>query len=320
MAIGPADLRETAPAGIARQARVWLSACRLQFMPQGVLPVVLGSAVAWFEQRSFDLVFFALALVGAACVQVALTMLNDALDYVYGTDRRRTGSKNPYSGGSGVLADGLLRSRAVLTTVAGLYGFAAVIGAFLTLRVGAGVFLMAVIGLFLSVFYSVKPLQLAYRGAGELAMFIGYGPTISLGAAYVQTGHFSLIAGLAGLVPGMLMVAMILVNEIPDYREDLRADKRNLTVRLGPARSSWLFAVSLSLAFAGVAGGIAAGAFPMGAALALAALPLALNAVSVARRHYLSPRQMAPANRAMVFTYSTTMALFVIGFWLGSLA
>jgi 1,4-dihydroxy-2-naphthoate octaprenyltransferase len=319
MSISPADVRDAAAPDVTWQARVWLSAFRLQFLPQGVLPVALGSAVAWLERRGFHPGYFALALVGAACVQVGLTMLNDALDYVYGADRVVSASKNPYSGGSGVLADGHLQPRTMLAAVTALYLAATGIGAYLTLRAGAGVFLMALLGLFLSVFYSVKPLRLAYRGLGEVALLIGYGPTISLGAAYVQTGSFSLAAGLAGLVPGMLMTAMILVNEIPDYREDLRANKRNLTVRLGPARVSRLYAASLALVYAAIVAGIALRAFPALTALGLGSLPLALRSIAVARRHYLHPRRMAPANRAMVFTYSATMVLFTLGFVLTGL-
>ncbi len=289
---------------------------RLQFLPQGVLPVVLGSVVAWIERGVFDAGFFALALVGSACVQIGLTMLNDALDYVYGTDCSTTADKNPFSGGSGVLSDGHLQPREMLVVVTVFYLTAAVIGAYLTLRVGIGVFEAALLGLFLSVFYSVKPLQLAYRGVGELALFLGYGPTITLGAAYVQTGHFSVVAGLAGLVPGLLMWSMILVNEIPDYLEDLRANKQNLTVRFGPARVRWLYLASLLAVYMFIVAVIVAGVFPVWSLLALGSAPFAWQSLRTVQRHYLDPKAMAPANMAMVMTYSSAMLLFCAGFWL----
>lgn len=296
-----------------------MRAFRLQFLPQGVLPVALGSAVAWAERGAFDAGFFVLALAGSACVQIGLTMLNDALDYVYGTDGLATADKNPFSGGSGVLADGHLQPGEMLVVVALFYLAAAAIGAYLTLRVGIGVFQMALLGLFLSVFYSVKPLRLAYRGVGELAMLVGYGPTITLGAAYVQTGHFSAVAGLAGLAPGLLMWSMILVNEIPDYIEDTRADKRNLTVRLGPERVRWLYIASLSGVYVFIVVGIVGGAFPVWSLLALGSMPFALRSFRIVRQHYLDPKAMAPANWAMVVTYSSTMLLFCSGFYLSKL-
>jgi 1,4-dihydroxy-2-naphthoate octaprenyltransferase len=294
-------------------------AFRLQFLPQGVLPVALGSVVAWIERGAFDPGFFILALVGSGCVQIGLTMLNDALDYVYGTDGLTTADKNPFSGGSGVLADGHLQPGEMLVAVTLFYLAAAAIGAYLTWRVGIGVFQMALLGLFLSVFYSVKPLRLAYRGVGELAMLVGYGPTITLGAAYVQTGHFSAAAGLAGLAPGLLMWSMILVNEIPDYLEDVRANKQNLTVRLGPGRARWLYIASLTGVYLFIVAGAAAGVFPMGSLLALGSAPFALRSFRAVQRHYLDPKALAPANEAMVMTYSSTMLLLCAGYWLSKM-
>ncbi len=319
MSISPADGRASAPTDVVWRARVWVSSFRLKFLPQGVWPVVLGTAVAWIERGSFDLGFLVLALVGSACVQIGLTMLNDSLDYIYGTDCSTTADKNPFSGGSGVLTDGHLAPGAMLAVVTLFYLTAAAIGAYLTLRVGVGVFQMALLGLFLSVFYSVKPLRFAYRGLGELAILLGYGPTITLGAAYVQTGRFSAVAGLAGLVPGLLMVAMILVNEMPDYLEDKRANKRNLTVRLGPGRVRWLYIASLSGVYVFIVIGAVVGVFPTWSLLALGSAPFAWRSFGVVRRHYLNPRAMAPANWTMVMAYSSTMLLFCAGFALSKI-
>lgn len=318
MSVGPRDIRTSAAAFVTWRTRIWVRAFRLKFLPQGVLPVALGSLVAWIETGRFDAAFFVLAFLGAALVQIALTMLNDALDYVYGTDHTETAEKNPFSGGSGVLADDLLHPGEVLAVVTLFYLFAAAIGAYLTFRVGIGVFWMALLGLILSVFYSVKPPRLAYRGVGEMAMFLGYGPTITLGAAYVQSGYFSGLAALTSVVPGLLMWAMILVNEIPDYWDDVRANKLNITVRLGPARVRWLYTFSLSCIYVFVAGAALAGAFPLWALLALGSLPFVVRSIRTAYRNYLDPAAMAPANKAMVLTYSSTMLLFCLGLWLGN--
>lgn len=307
----------TFPIEISQRFRALIRSFRLKFLPQGILPVVLGSLVAWLQTRGFDWLFFFLALVGSAFVQIGLTMLNDTLDYLYGTDQSTSQEKNPFSGGSGVLADALLGVNEMLAAILFFYATAAVIGAYLTFRVGSGVFWMALLGLFLSVYYSVKPLRLAYRGLGELAMLIGYGPTITLGAYYVQTGHFSLLAGLASLVPGLLMWSMILVNEIPDYAEDLCAHKLNLTVRLGPRRVHWLFIASLTGTYAFIVGGTIIGIFQLSSLLALLSLPIAVRSFRVAHRHYLNPKKMVAANRAMVIIYSSTMLLFCIGIWSG---
>ncbi|MDP7643176.1 MAG: prenyltransferase [Anaerolineales bacterium] len=319
MSIGSRDVRASTAADVVLRLRVWTRSFRLKFLPQGVLPVLLGSIVAWRETGQFDLAFFTLAIIGAACVQIGLTMLNDALDYVYGTDRSETAKENPYSGGSGVLADHLLRPGEILAVATLFYLVAAMIGAYLTFRVGIGVFWMALLGLFLSVSYSVKPLRLSHRGLGELAMLMGYGPTITLGAAYVQTGQFSVQAGLAGLLPGLLMWSMILVNEIPDYHDDVRAEKRNLIVRLGLLRGRWLYIASLSGVYAFVFGGVVSGAFPAWGLLAFGSALIAFRSFRVVYRRYRDPCAMVPANKGMVLVYSSTMMLFSLGLWLSNM-
>ncbi len=291
-----------------------MEAARLKFLPQGVLPVLLGTAVAWQEQGVVDLFFFALAFAGMALVQFALTMLNDLVDYLQGTDTSRTAEKNPYTGGSGVLADGRVRPFDMLIVIASFYLAASAIAVYFALRVGVEVIYVALAGFFVSIFYTVPPLRFAYRGFGELAMLMGYGPIITLGAHFVQTGFLSQRAALAGLVPGALMWSMILVNEIPDYEEDKRAGKKNLSVRLGVERSAELYALSLAAIYAFIGYGVFIEAFPKGCFAALLSLPFALRSVGKLHRHIGDKLKIASANAEMVRAYSSTMLLFTAGF------
>src|SRR3990172_10796966 len=179
------------PILLLMKAQAWIQAFRLKFLPQGVMPVFIGTALAHRTQGAFFFVPFILTLLGMMLVQFALTMLDDWHDYMRGTDRMRTLEKNPYSGGSGVLADGTIKPREMLSVVVLFYIAAGFIGLYLTLQRGPGVLYMMLAGFFISIFYSLKPFQFAYRGAGELMMLLGYGPTITLGAYYVQAQEIS---------------------------------------------------------------------------------------------------------------------------------
>lgn len=294
--------------------RAWAAAVRLKFLPQGVMPVLLGSAVAWHSKGVFSLINFSLAFIGMALVQFALTMLNDALDFIYGTDASSSGRKNPYSGGSGVLVDGVINPREMLRTVFVFYIIALAIGIYLTLTLGSTLIYIILVGLFISVFYSVKPFRFAYRGLGEVAMLIGYGPVITMGAYFVQTGMVALQPAVAGLVPGLLMWAMIVVNEIPDYEEDRRAKKMNLVVRVGRERGKNVFILSLAVTYLFIAASVAVGVFPLPALLSLLSIPFAYTSASYLRRYYRDKIKVAAANEAMVKVYSSTMILLTVGF------
>jgi 1,4-dihydroxy-2-naphthoate octaprenyltransferase len=294
--------------------RSWIAAVRLKFLPQGVLPVLLGSAVAWHSLGVFNPYYFILAFIGMSLVQSALTMLNDALDYIHGTDTSSTNVKNPFSGGSGVLVDGSIKPREMLTAVAIFYLVALSIGLYLSYTIGFTLLYIILLGFFISIFYSAPPLRFAYTGLGEFAILIGYGPVITMGAYYVQTQALGVQALLAGLVPGIFMWAMIVVNEIPDYEEDKRAQKMNLVVRLGREKGRDAFALSLVAIYLLIVSFVFLGVFPFYALLALLSLPIALKAVRYLRKYYLDKGKVALANREMVKLYSSTMLLFSIGF------
>ena len=304
-------LRRTSP--LAVPAGVWLQAARLKFLPQGVLPVAIAGAAA-FSQGFFNPLNFVLALFAAAAVQIGLTMFNDTLDFQYGTDRCIPGSKNPFSGGSGVLASGCVQPRQAMTVIVGLYVFAFLCALYFAFSVGIESLYIAGLGAAISIFYSAKPFRLAYRGLGELAMLLGYGPVLTAWAYFVHAGAVSTEILLVGIIPGLCMWTMILINEIPDYAEDRAANKKNLTYRLGTRGAKNLFIASLAAVYIYIGVLIAAGVLPVLASLAFLGVPLAAAAARTAHQHYSDPLKVAKANKYMVLIYALTNAAVALAF------
>src|SRR3974390_3042435 len=103
-----------------------------------------------------------------------------------------------------------------------------------------------------------------------------------LGSLFLHTRSLSWGALWASLVPGLLIMALAVVNAIPDYHQDRLVGKRNLVVRLGRSRAVTL---SVALAAAGLAVvpvGVAAGLLPWPCLAALLALPLLVNSARAA--------------------------------------
>jgi len=293
--------------------KTWFSAFRMKFLPQGVLPVVIATTLAWRKEGIFYLNYFILAFAGMALIQFALTMLNDALDYLYGTDKSALSEKNPYSGGSGVLAEGLISPKHMFSLIALFYLTSLAIGIYLAVVRGAEVLAIALAGFFMSIFYSAKPFRFAYRGLGELAMLFGYGPIITLGAYFVQTQIIAKEAFLIGLFPGMLMFAMIIINEIPDYEEDKKAGKKNIVSRVGREAGAKIFAASLLSTYLLLLAFIYFNMLPPSALLAFLSLPVALSAIDYAKKYYNDKLKVAKANERMVVCYSLYNILLAIG-------
>ena len=61
------------------------------------------------------------------------------------------------------------------------------------------------------------PIRWAYRGLGELVIALSYGPWMVLGSVYLYTRAVSWGALIASLVPGLLIMALAVVNAIPDF-------------------------------------------------------------------------------------------------------
>ncbi len=291
----------------------WMQAARLKFLPQGVMPVMLAAAVA-YAQGSFQPVYFIVALLAAAAVQIGLTMLNDTLDFAYGTDKKVAGEKNPYSGGSGVLTSGVIKPKQALRGVIGLYLFALSCAVYLAWQVGWELMFIAVIGATISILYSVKPFRFAYHSMGELMMFMGYGPIITAWSYYIHTASLNAEIFFIGAIPGLLMWTMILINEIPDYEEDYSAGKKNFVYRLGPAKTKNLYIASLAIIFIYLTQLIIAGILPVWCALAYLGLPLAIVSALKAHRYYKDPIKLATSNKYMVMLYSLTTITVAIGF------
>lgn len=295
---------------------VWLQAARLKFLPQGIFPVFIAGAAA-YAAGVFNPLYFIVAVLAAAAVQIGLTMFNDTLDFQYGTDKGTSDAKNPFSGGSGVLTSGCIKPKQAMSVIVGLYVFALLCGIYFAFAVGIESLYIAGLGAFVSIAYSAKPFRLAYRGLGELAMLIGYGPVLTAWAYYVHAGTVTTDIILAGIIPGLCMWTMILINEIPDYAEDKAAGKKNLTYRLTPEGSKNLFIASLAAIYVYIAILIAAGVLPMLAALAFLGIPLAVAAAQTANREYADALKIAKANKYMVLIYSLTNAAVAIGFLAG---
>jgi 1,4-dihydroxy-2-naphthoate octaprenyltransferase len=79
---------------------------------------------------------------------------------------------------------------------------------------------------------------------------LSYGPWMVLGSLYLHTRSLSWAAFAASLVPACFIMALAVVNAIPDFHQDRLGGKRNLVVRAGRENAVYLY---LGLAGAGLA-------------------------------------------------------------------
>jgi 1,4-dihydroxy-2-naphthoate octaprenyltransferase len=269
----------------------WLAlrTTRLPFLSATIVPVVLGIAIA-ARQGTFDWLTAILTVVGAAFVQLGLNVANDVFDSAQGADDANV-TPTQFSGGSRVIQYGLVSFRRMAALSAGFYLAAGVIGlVLLALRPSAALLVIGVVGFIVSIGYTAPPLKLVYRGLGEIAVAVGFGPLMLLGAYVVQSGGRLDLEPVVASLPIALLVALILyVNEIPDRRGDARAGKRTLPVRWSKAAVIAGYRAAVVAAYVILVAGVAARILPIPALLALLTVPLALQVSRGLEPNYDNP-------------------------------
>lgn len=193
-----------------------------------------------------------LAVTGLAffCMEVAKNAWGDIYDYDSGTDLAVSElDRTPFSGGKRVLVDELLTRRQTWA-IAVAFGLAGcLLGACIVFLREPMAFWIGLFGFVIGWSYHGPPLQLAYRGWGELDVVIVYGPIIALATYLIQTHHLSMDVFLLSLPLGIFIMAFLWVNEFPDYEADLSAGKRNLVVKLGRQRASRMLPIIYLIGF-----------------------------------------------------------------------
>jgi len=239
--------------------------------------MTIGGSVAAAEGQ-LDWFWMLLLAVALFCMEVAKNAWGDVIDYDSGNDLAvAPEDRTSFSGGKRVLVDKLL-SRRETWAMALVFGAAGTgIGAIIVLLREPAAFWIGLVGLVLGWSYHGSPLKLAYRGWGELDVFICYGPLLVLSTYLVQTGSYSWQAFWLSVPLGLLITAFLWVNEFPDYAADVSARKNNLVARLGRFRAARVLPVIYLLAF-GVLTALPLFSFPVGVLAGLAALPPALYA------------------------------------------
>ena len=238
--------------------------------------MAIGGALA-ARDGSFSWGWFLLLGLAMFCMEVAKNAWGDVYDYDSGTDLAvKPEDRTDFSGGKRVLVDNIL-TRKQTWGIALLFGLAGlVLGALMVFLREPSLFWLGTVALLLGWSYHGPPLQLAYRGLGELDVVLCYGPLIAMATYALLTHDYSMDVIWASVPLGVFTMAFLWVNEFPDYEADRSVGKNNLVVRLGKRRASRVLPLIYLLALALLTVAITTGALHYYAFLSFAgALPAA---------------------------------------------
>ena len=231
------------PAKVPGRARAWVMAARPATLPAAVAPVLVGTAVA-VHARHFRPLPFLAALVAAVLIQIGTNFANDLFDYHKGADT--TARLGPVR----VTQSGLISARAVAYATALTFGAAVLVGLYLVAVGGLPILLIGLASIAAAILYTGGPWPLGYHGLGDVFVFIFFGLIAVTGTYYVQAGAVGGAAIAAAVPVGLLVTAILVVNNVRDIETDRAAGKRTLAVRLGRRASRVQYALLVATAYA----------------------------------------------------------------------
>lgn len=263
-------------AGLPRTAaprpglKTWVMAIRPKTLTAGLVPVMVGTALAFGDGVSRWMPALA-ALVGAMLIQIGTNLTNDYYDFRKGADtHERLGPVR-------VTQSGLIAPQTVLAGAALSFGLAVLSGTYLVAVGGWPIVAIGLLSVLCGFAYTGGPYPLGYHGLGDVFVFVFFGLVAVMGTYYVQAGTVSLGAALVSVPVGALGTALLVVNNLRDASTDIKAGKRTLIVRLGARAGKAEYLALLVASFSVPAVLLALGAASRWVLLPLLSLPLAVG-------------------------------------------
>ncbi len=257
-------------------------AARPRTLPAAVAPVLVGTSLA-IRDGTFHPIAFIAALLGAILIQIGTNLSNDY------SDARRGADSDERIGPVRVTAGGLVPPRQVLIATYLTFGAAVLCGAYLIAVAGWALLAVGAASILAGVLYTGGPRPYGYEGLGEVFVFLFFGVVAVTGSYFVQRRGLPWQAFVLAVPVGLLIAAILVVNNARDIDTDRRAGKRTLAVRLGRERTRVLFTVMIAVAFVTSWVPWFAGALSPWLFVTAAAAPLAVGVVQTVRTHADGP-------------------------------
>lgn len=288
------------------RAKLWMAAIKPPMYSVAVIPIWVGTAIAFAETGSLNLKTFATFLISAILIVAWLNSSNDVFDSETGIDCNKPHSLVNLTGNKGLIF--WLSNLLLLLGGLGIVAIAwwqrdwTILG-IVALCIGLGYT------------YQGPPFRLGYLGLGEPICFITFGPLAVTAAYYSQAQSWLSPAnlGASGLI-GITTSIILFCSHFHQVEDDLAAGKRSPIVRLGTGRGArWLTGMIISV-FVLLSIFVLGNLFPLATLLTLATLPLARKLSVYVTTHHNAPEQVSSCKFIAVALHFWSGLLLGLGF------
>ncbi len=280
---------------------------RPQFLLLAVVLGILGICMAWYD-GTFNIGTAVLAGIGLILAHASCNTLNDYFDYKSGVDK--VTNITPFSGGSGIIRQGLLTPREVFWFGTICLLIDVPIGLYFCITRGWLLLPLIIVAAICVIFYSPVILKGYWP---EWSPGLGLGILPVLGMYFSQTGAYTWHALIAAVPAGLLVHNLLLLNEFPDVEADKVGHRKTLPITLGRKGAAIFYSTFLVLTYVWIVGAVVFKALPLFTLLGLLTIPLAVKAIQ-GSFHSEDPSKLMPAMASNVLVVLLTLFLMAVGY------
>ena len=285
--------------------KLWMAAIKPPMYSVAIMPIWVGTAVAFAETKNFNGTVFSTFVAAAILILAWENISNDVFDSETGIDQNKHHSlvnltdNKPLIFWIGNLCLGL-----------GLLGILAIAFWQQDLTVIGIILLCCGLGYM----YQGPPFRLGYQGLGEILCFFAFGPLAVEAAYYSQTQTWSMTSLAVSVIVGIATTLILFCSHFHQVKDDIAAGKRSPIVRLGTQKGAQLLVwftgsiYPLTLLF------VLLGISPAWTLLSWVSLPFAIKLCRHVQENHNQPDKVSNSKFIAVAVHFWACLLLGLGF------
>ncbi|GFZ91376.1 2-carboxy-1,4-naphthoquinone phytyltransferase [Okeania sp. KiyG1] len=287
------------------QKKLWLAAIKPPMYSVAIMPIWVGTAIAFWEKNSINWSIFSTFITSAIFILAWENISNDVFDSETGIDKNKHHSLVNLTGNKSLMF--VLGNLFLLLGISGVLGISwwqkdlTVIG-------------LILLCCFLGYIYQGPPFRLGYQGLGEILCFFAFGPLAISAAYYSQTKSWSMISLTASIIIGITTTLILFCSHFHQVKDDLAAGKRSPIVRMGTKVGSQLLSWSCGIVFVLISICLGLGIFPVWTLLSFGGLPFAIQLCRHVGNYHDQPEKVSNCKFIAVYLHFFSGLLFGLGF------
>lgn len=286
-------------------SKLWLAAIKPPMYSVAVIPISVGTAVAFAENNTINLPVFSTFLMSAILLVAWLNLSNDVFDSETGIDKNKAHSVVNLTGNKS-----LVFWIANLFLALGVWGICSISW----WQQDPTVILLVILSCALGYSYQGPPFRFGYQGLGEIICFFTFGPLALAAAFYSQNLNWSATNLAASAIVGISTSIILFCSHFHQVEDDLAAGKKSPIVRMGTKKGADLLQWFGCSIYALTVLFWAIGLFPIWTLLIFGSLPFAIDLCNHVKENHDRPEKVSNCKFIAVKLHFCSGLLLALGF------